>query len=491
LIWHGNLGAMKLVVLLVTLLACGPKGTPGTPGGPPSAAKEYSAARWIPARPTYAIAARSVRDAQRAVTDAVESFGMLGNVELSQAAAELRRLFVVDILSPDALRQIGVDVDGGFALFSDGLDPTLVVHLASPEQARGWLDDQRSHGETTSELVGDVEIFGAKIGKRARIHWAIDLDWLWIHITLGKPEGTSWFTRSRKPGAAEWSADFEWAKQSGGKPALVGFVDLVTLATRLSMKAEDALACTKPLRSIQRAGFALDIGPKHAALRLAFDIGALASVVQQAILPAPEGWDAASANAPLAAQWNLDLAAVKTWAAPCQRLIGFDFSKFERFGVRTARVFVNAFDPAAKEGSGAAAFDLAHKTYFQRLLDEVPLRSTLESSQRFGPHDGRRLAVPLVPAVEYVLTEKLGLVAFGDGLLERVVGRGGAAQSPLFALDVRPAGLSVEAWAFLLQRLRIDNPARAAERLGTWREGHIAVTLDRSRVVFEARGTRP
>ena len=496
--WRGNLRRVRQVVVVALLaLGCacgGPKASSPTSSSVPAAAKEYSAARWIPAKPTYAIAARTVRDAQRAITDAVESFGLLADVELAQVSSALRGLLIVDVMSPDALRSIGIDLDGGFAVFSDAVDPTLVVHLSSPDQTRAWLDDQRSRGSTTttSQLVGDVEVFGTKISKSFHIHWAIDRDWMWIHFTFGKPGGTEWFTASRNPGPPAWTADWEWARQRGDKPALIGFVDLRKLLGKLAPKINDNFTCIEPLSSISRAGFAIEGSPKHAALRFAIDIGALAPALQKAILPAPEGWDAAAASAPIAAQWNLDLAAVKTWLAPCGRGFSRELEVFARYGVRSGRLFVSTFDPASKEGSGAGAFDLSSKRFFQSLLDEIPLRSTLESKKQFGPHSGRRLAVPLLPAVEYVLTDSLALAAFGDGLLTRIVGAGGPANSPILSVDIKPAGLSTEAWAFLLQRMKIfDNPTRVAERLVAWRDGHLAIRLEGSRLVFEARGTRP
>src|SRR5690348_7476745 len=74
----------------------------------PAAARSYTAARWIPGKPTYAFAARTVRDLQRSAKDVIESFGIIGDVELSVIGSALSEAIGVDPLSPEAVSAIGV-----------------------------------------------------------------------------------------------------------------------------------------------------------------------------------------------------------------------------------------------------------------------------------------------------------------------------------------------------------------------------------------------
>ena len=91
----------------------GARGARPVPSAAPVVIEGYDAARSIPARPTYAVAARSVRDAQRAVRDLLESFGALVDVDAGALARTLGGLLAVDPLSPDALAALGIDAGGG------------------------------------------------------------------------------------------------------------------------------------------------------------------------------------------------------------------------------------------------------------------------------------------------------------------------------------------------------------------------------------------
>jgi len=101
---------MRTIVVAVAVAAlgggCGGGGTGalGAPPAPsaPAVAPGYDAARWIPARPTYAAAARSVRDAQDVVLDLIASFGALVDADAGELSLALGGLLAVDPLSPDA-----------------------------------------------------------------------------------------------------------------------------------------------------------------------------------------------------------------------------------------------------------------------------------------------------------------------------------------------------------------------------------------------------
>jgi len=480
-----------VIVAVVLAAACG--GGSGTRSQPPAAhpvASTYAATRWIPARPTYAIGARTVRDAQRGLRDVIESFGALVDVGLPEVSGALRAILLVDPLAPDALAAIGVDVEGGIAVFSEDLSPTVVVHLAAPAQFQAFLDQQTAL-RTQTVAVDGVEVVTAVLADDLRLSWAVADDWLWLHVGIpGAPEtGTRWFSASRRPGAPTWTADWSWA-QGAGRPAVVGFVDLRGMLAMLGPRVAEAAACVQLLEPVGKIALAVEGDAQQLAARLAFELGPAAQTLAHATLPAPEGWAAAAARVPLAVQWNLDLPFVRHATAPCARALGVDLRALDALGLRTARALLRSFDPDDRRGTGAVALDLAHERFFAARLEDIPLRSALENKRQFGPLAGRSLAVPMFLTIDYVLTPSVALAAVGDGLLASIVGQGGATPGPVFSLDVQPLGLSREAWQALLELVDAPHARRVVERLLQWREARISLAIDGSRLVLAASGSR-
>ncbi|MBA3539110.1 MAG: hypothetical protein H0T79_05745 [Deltaproteobacteria bacterium] len=134
--------------------------------------------------------------------------------------------------------------------------------------------------------------------------------------------------------------------------------------------------------------------------------------------------------------------------------------------------------------------DLARKAYFQDQLDDIPIRSSLESDRSYGPQRGKQLSIPFVATVEYVLTDSLGFVAMGDGLLAAVVGGGTSIPAPLFAADVVPSRIPEKTWRELLGLAGINHEESVVRRMMRWQEGHISLAIEGSALVLEARGTR-
>ncbi len=486
-----------LTAVTVALVALG--GCHGTRtashSAPPAVAKGFPATRWVPANPTYVLASPTVRDAQRSFRDAVDSLGVMVGVDVSEVSRELSRMLAVDPLSPEAVAGMGIDLEGGIAMFSEDVAPTFVVHLTAPEAAAAFFDRQRERGLVTqSVIVEGTEIFTAQLLANVKVSWAVANDWLWVHFTLpvGHDDGQSWFLSSHRADRPAWSKDWQWASQAAGgvKPALIGFVHPHELLASFVGKVPDAIACAKLLEPIGRVGIAVETDGKHVAGKLTLDLGAAAAKVAAAIVPGPEGFASVAGRAPLAAQWNVDLLAVRAWLTPCLKSIDADLGFLDRYGVRTARVVLQSFDPDEKAGSGAVALDLAHKRYFESRLDDIPLRGTLERSRSFGPHKGHSLSVPFVASIDYVLTDSLALAAIGDGLLKSIVGSGATVKGPVAAIDLVPGGLSPEAWKTLLDLLDVGRTERIVERLLRWRDGHIAVTAEGSSLVLSAVGNR-
>ena len=488
-------GMRFALVAIVAALGCH-GARPASHSAPPAVARDFPATRWVPANPTYVLASPTVKDAQRSLRDAIDSLGVLAGVEVSEVSRDLSRLLDVDPLSPDPVAGMGIDLDGGIAMFSEDVSPTFVVHLATPEATAAFFDRQRERGLVTqSVIVEGTEIFTAQLLANVKVSWAVAGDWLWVHFTLpfAHEDGQSWFTGSHRPEGPAWSKDWQWAEKvvGTGKPGLVGFLDAKDLIASFVGKVPEAMACAKLLDPVGRVAISIEGTGTHAAGRIALDVGAAAAKVSAAILPAPEGFAALAAHAPLAAQWNVDLPTVRTWLQPCLKTINEDVTWIDRTGVRSARVVLQSLDPDQKSGSGAVAFDLAHKRFFTDKLDDIPLRSTFERSHTFGTLQGHSLSVPMIGSFDYVLTDTLALAAMGDGLLGRLVASGPvAAKGPIAAIDIAPPALSAEAWKLLLGALDLRHADRIVERLLRWHDGHVAVTVEGSSLVLSASGNR-
>jgi hypothetical protein len=487
---------MRLAILAAIALGCGSH--PPAHPAPPPAASAFPATRWVPAHPTYVLASATVTDAQRSLRDVIDSLGMLAGIDLGDVSRGLHAALAVDPLSPDQVAEIGVDLNGGIAMFSEDVSPTFVLHLASSDQLQAFFDRQRARGLRTQSVVVDgIEIVTAQLVVDMKVSWAIADDWLWVHFSLPftHDDPTAWFTGRHRPAAPGWAQDWQWALDAAGKakPTLVGFVNARDVIGSLASRVPDAVACAKLVSPIGRVGLSID-GDGHAvAGKLTIDVGPAAQSLTAALLPVPAGWAAATTKAPLAVQWNLDLVAMRGWLAPCAKAIGEDLGWLDKYGVRAARAMILSFDPGEKSGSGAVAIDLAHKTWFAARLDDLPggsLRSTLERDRNYGPLAGHSLSIPFGPTIDYVLGDRVAFVAVGDHLLADLVGSGKGAPGPLAAIDVLPPAMDGGAWEWILEKVVGWRAKSFVQRLMRWHDGHIAVTVSGASIVVAASGTR-
>ncbi|HTR49879.1 MAG TPA: hypothetical protein VMJ10_04170 [Kofleriaceae bacterium] len=457
--------------LLLVAAACGGKSAPPKPPGPPAIAPEFGATRWIPAQPTYVFTAKSLH----ALEGAAAGIASADDVKAALAQAT------------DA----GVDVDGGVALFSEGLDPTVVVHLAAPDKTQKLFAPfapAPCPNNICTHAFGDVSV-----------SWSIDHDWLWVHVTLpGSPVGSDWFEHSHSPGAASWAEHWRFAMELAGKlraggGRLIGFVDPHGLLARLGPRAGAALACAKLVEPVQRIGFAFDGGLDHVDARVSFELGPASSEVQHALLPPPAGWATTFASAPIAVQDNVDLNAVVAWLAPCAAITGGDLSMLTSAGVRAGRIgLLSAIDPEHPlDGRGAVALDLANNKAIASVLDRVPMRRMLEHDRDFGSLHGHRISIPTKGSVDYFLDDHVALAAIGDGMLEQVVaGARPAGEPPLVALDLHPQVLPTSVWSGMLDTLGVPRFNALVAELSRWQDLHVGLSLDGSALVLQLAGNR-
>jgi hypothetical protein len=458
----------------------------------------------VPARPSYVFASATLGDGQRSLRDAIEVAGSIAGYDLRDVVQAVTGILGVDALDADPVAAIGVDLKGSWAVFSDDLSPTVVVHLAAPDQMAAFLDHQRERGLVTQSVIVDrTEVFSASLIGGLKLGWAIAGDWMWIHVALpfAREDGASWFTASHAPHAAAWADDWAWAKAATSAAAgLVGYLGHGTIA-RLVAALPQAIACGKLVESAGRAAVAIEGDEHHFAARIALEVGSTATA-RSMVVPPPSGWDAASAHAGLAVQWNLDAMAARSWLAqhqpPCLALAGGVPARLDETGIRTVRAALLGLDADAMSGTGAIALDVASSSFFERQLDRIPLRRAVERSRTFGAHRGASIAIPFSVTVEYVLEPTLAIAALGDGLLARLVAPGPAKPPPIFALDVEPPALSAAAWETVLHALAdqqlsgTPGPAikRAVELLLRLRDAHIAVTAEPDALVLAVSGNR-
>ena len=487
------------IVAVVAALGCGGARSVSE-GRAPAEVEGLPATRWVAAKPTFMLAAPTVRQAQRSLRDVIESFGMLVGVDVADASRGLQQLLAIDPLSPDARVAAGIDLEGSLVVFSEDVAPTFVVRLADPAATQAFFDRQRERGLVTQSVVVEgVEVFTAQLLARLRVSWAIADDWLWVHFAPQaiRDDAATWFANSRstQPPARRpaWRADWAWAtgaSRATDRPGLHGFVDAGALLAMAGSKLPALARCVQIVAPVRRVAIAVAADGPQARGSLTLDVGDAAKDIAGALMPVPEGFAAASAQAPLAVQWNLDLLAVRAWLHPCLAVLGEDLHELDRLGVRAGRAVLQRFDPDDKSGAGAVSLDLAHAKYFGARLDDIPMRGTLERDRMFGPHAGHSISIPFVATLDYVLTDRLALAGVGDGLLAKVIGTGATVPGPLLAVDVTPPAMSADAWRAMLSLVVGHRADLFVTRMMRWKEGHLRVTVEGSSLVLSATGTR-
>jgi hypothetical protein len=496
-----------LAIILVFVTACGSK-KPGAGasggGGAAAVATVFASARFVPEKPTYVLSAKTMRDAQKSLREVADVLGMAANFEVKDASALFTYVLGIDPLSPEAVSGIGVDLEGSMVVFSEATSPTFVVHINAPDAINAYFDKQRERGlHTQSVVVGKTEVFTAKISNGLSLSWALDGEWLWVHFTVGPADGTTWFEHSRTPSGTKWVDGWTWAQGLAATPAaLVGFFDAKGLLADAAREVPHAVDCLNKLSAIERIGFNVDADGKHLGAKLTIQLGAAADGIAKNLVQPPPGWAGARANAPMAADWNLDMRAAAAWAQTCfvkksdegRGAVNDETPDFvamlDQYGIRTGRAFVHTLDPDEKEGTGAVALDLSNARFIRAQLDQIPRRSMFESGRTFGAYKGKHISVPFVGKGDYVLEDHIAIAAMGDGLLARIGSGASQGQPPVLAIDLRPPGLSVGVWAFLLAQVDAPNPERFAQRLMTWNDLHVGAQLEQGNLVIEAAGTR-
>ena len=137
----------------------------------PAAAREYPALRYVPSRPTYAIAAKTVRAAQRGLADLADSFGLVLDIDRGRLGGELRALFGVDPFSPEELAAVGMRLLAGSWLGSELIEHVRTRRLKVTSRPGMWFN-------VDGELVSNEPIVFEAVPKAMQViigpEWACD-----------------------------------------------------------------------------------------------------------------------------------------------------------------------------------------------------------------------------------------------------------------------------------------------------------------------------
>lgn len=441
------------------------------------------------------MAAPSLANAQAGARAAIDTVGMPLGMTSGSVSSMITRALGVDMLSVEAVAAIGVDTSASVAVFGDATAPatTLVARVAHPEAFAAFMDRQRERGmKTTSVQIAGAEVFTAEIDRHLDVSWAIVDDWLWVHFApaFTRKDGTGWFERSRAAVPGAWTKGYGWAEAlAGEKAAFTGYLSPQKLVAHLTAFSPSLAACTNLLAPMQGVAFSVQIDGRTASAQLAFDLGGAANMVTAATLPVPEGFASFAQGAPMAAQWNLDVSAINAWLTPCPLTSDTGLAKILATGIRSGQVAVRDIDIDDKSGIGVASVTLTNKRYFANLLDDIPMRSRLESSRAFGGLRGYTLSIPFVTSVDYILDDTRGFVAMGDGVLARTVGSGKTVPGPLASIDVVPGALPIDKWTELFDAMDVHEPA-LIQVMQLFSDAHLTLTRQDTSLVITARATR-
>ncbi|MFT3691812.1 MAG: hypothetical protein QM831_01640 [Kofleriaceae bacterium] len=443
----------------------------------------------MPDRPTYLVTARSVRGLQQGSRALIDAAGILLGVSADQAGQELARVLTIDPLSEAGTKQLGIDPEGAIAVFSEATDPTIVVKLSDPAATQAFFDQAKQRVKTSAIIIDGVEVTGAKIERDVSASWAIDHSMLWVHFSFGLDKTDDWFTPTHHPRGQSWKTGFA-SLRSFERGGLLGFIDTQQMLAVIKAKAKEAATCIDSFHDIHLASFSITAEGPAVGGKLAFDIGSRGADLQSVLLPAPPGFTAIAKGAPIAAQWNLDLAAIQRFLTPCMQSVGAKPDKLMKMGVRAGRVIVKTLDPSGPSGTGVVSLDVANKAELVKYLDMIPHRSMFEGDETFAGQKGKRIKVPFVVTLDYILDDARAIVAIGDNLMEQVLS-GQSAAPPVAELAIDVDAMKPEAWSFVLEHATNEWFAKhALERLMRWQRGNIRVTVDQNQLVIDAAGTR-
>lgn len=495
---RGRPPAVAALAAVALALACGPRAAAPSGGGAlPPAVADYAGLRWVPADATYVVATRRGEDALALLRGAFDGLGMLADVDAAELGRASRQELGFDLLSADDHAAMGVDLQRGIAVWSQGLGPSLAVPLADPERMAGEVARRRGPG--TVIQVGrlrDVDVHTWRPDREVALHWAIAGDWLLAHLEVvaeGEVDGAwfegAWAARGGLAATPDLAAALdEGRRRLGELPPLVGLVRVPAILAH--PRVVEPPACASTLGALGRLFVVAAADAAAVRAVMVAEVPGGIDGLRALARPAPAGWAKARAGAPLVAELGLDARAAAAALGPCLEedlVAGLGLDQ-----VRGGRVFVHAIDTSRLEGRGAATAELGDPRMLARALSEIPGIGFLSKVRAIGPHDITEVNAPGVPRFAYGQLGPTTVVAVGVAMDDLLVGGMVAAGDELARLELRPRAWPEATWdellAFPVGRARTR--AALIRRLRAWSRGELTLALEGRALVMSARGER-
>jgi len=484
---------IPVAISVATLAGCG---APSHPAPVADRQLPFPAARWVPESPSYVVSSASVGDGQDALRSTVETLLASHGLTLDHVAGLAHSMIGVDLLSASDVGALGVDLQGSMVVFSEDIAPTLVVHLSSPDAFAKFIATRVATGlapHTTT--IDGVAIATANVFGLVDLSWAVEHDWLWLHVGAPGEHADAWFAPSHRASGMKWGELWTWAqaiahgnvKSPADVRRLLAAINVPALVSKLSPRLGTAAACVQRLAAVGHAEVSVAANLDGATISIALDIGDAARDVAGAVRPPPVGWAETAKHAQLAAELNLDVDAFHRWITPCAQALGHPVQDLP-FGTRAARGFINHFDPDEKtKSAGAISIETAKPGALAPLLGEIPMRERLQRAVAFGSYKGFRVSVPFVATIDYVLDGTLGVVAIGEGTLDALgkAPTGGEPPPPLVELAFYPHNVDLKALAWLGRQLGGDQGERVARFIHDWFAIELRAVLRDTTVTIE------
>ncbi len=480
---------MKRAALLLALFLCAcpgkQKGTDSAPGGMPSAVKTYGALRWVPANVSYAFVARRSEDLSLLLRDAADSLGIAFDADSQVAGEWSRHTFGYNLFDPSSLEGIGVDLEGGAAVWGTGVSPTVAVHLSDPSKLDAFVERMRDNGVSLqSQMADGVEVFSIRMEEEINVSWAVVDGWVLsrIEILPERAPELGWLAGARgAAGALGGDPDFTAAMAvakahvpviAADAPPVVAVLRPGRIADAVEALADgaevDVHACLAPLRSVPRLLGVASSSKAGVTGALVADLGDPAPLSALMLQP-PGGWTKERDGAVLQADLSIDVEAALGAMRTC-------FSSDEdrsTFGVKTAHVAVHGFDADGWPDQAAVYTDLSTDRFLRSYIPNNAMVRALSSSRKIGSDTVIDIEIPGWMSVTYLLSPTRAIVSRGDGHMETVLGAGDPPKDELFHLQVRPREIPDRMWMLALSQLDVARDSardRTVERIKAWDE---------------------
>lgn len=435
---------------LVLALACGSgRGlgpTEPTPDDPHVA--DYPALGFVPEDASYALVAARLRDAVAAVRE------LLGAGSMFARSSLLPRLPVVGTLSEGALEDAGLDLDGGVAVFSRGLYPTLIVAVGDADAVAATFEGARpGDGVTVRRMDGD-DLYTWSEDDLA-VSWIVFDHWLAMRVYDPRvdPEEGAWYDRLRsRSSAAGLAGSGQFAgvladararlparpravndvrivpRRAAAYPGVVGVVRPSRIAGTLPEAAGEAARSCAGLIGGDRVVVAADMGllEGRGVIVARLSDADAAAVGDRLAPPLPAGFRAFMTTAALQLDVPFDaVAALADLADRCPAMPRVSRRLSRAVGSGSVRHYAFAgreIRPSARAATAALYLATTDGGFVDRLLAKIPGRTFLEKTVQIAGVDVTEVDPRIFPSFHYHRRGDRFIAATGDGVMAAVLG---------------------------------------------------------------------